>query len=77
MAQHLARLVFIDETWVKTNMVKTTGWAARGKRLVDHAPFGHWKTQTFIAGLRCDRLTALWVIDGPINKACFDPDYSP
>ena len=52
MANHLERLVFIDETSIKTNMVKTTGWAPRGQRLVDHAPFGHWRTQTFIAALR-------------------------
>ncbi|WP_300983946.1 hypothetical protein [Roseicyclus sp.] len=44
MANHLERLAFIDETSVKTNMAKTTGWAPRGQRLIDHAPFGHWRT---------------------------------
>ena len=58
MADQLERLVFLDETWLKTNMVKTTGWAPKGERLVDHAPFGHWNTQTFIAALRHDRLDA-------------------
>ena len=58
MVKHLERLVFLDETWLKTNMVKTTGWAPVGERLVDHAPFGHWNTQTFIAALRHDRLDA-------------------
>jgi hypothetical protein len=58
MANHLERLVFIDETSVKTNMVKTTGWSPCGQRLVDHAPFGHWRTQTFIGALRHDRLDA-------------------
>ncbi|MFM7185282.1 MAG: IS630 family transposase [Planctomycetota bacterium] len=72
MANMLTRLGFIDETWVKTNMAKTTGWAPRGERLIDHAPFGHWKTQTFIAALRHDRLDAPWVIDGPINGTMFD-----
>ena len=72
MAEHLERLVFLDETWLKTNMVKTSGWAPRGQRLVDHAPFGHWHTQTFIAALRCDRLEAPWVIDGPIDRPAFD-----
>ncbi|MGS4947393.1 hypothetical protein ACVDG3_18095, partial [Meridianimarinicoccus sp. RP-17] len=61
MARHLERLAFIDETSVKTNMVKTTGWAPRGQRLVDHAPFAHWRTQTFIGALRHDRLDAPWV----------------
>ena len=54
MADMLERLVFIDETSLKTNLVKTTGWAPVGKRLVDHAPFGHWQTLTFIAGLAQD-----------------------
>jgi hypothetical protein len=49
-------------------MAKTTGWAPRSERLVDHAPFGLWHTQTFIATLRHDRLDAPWVIDGPINR---------
>ena len=57
---------------VKTNMAKTTGWAPRGQRLIDHAPFGSWQTQTFIAALRHDRLDAPWVIDGPINRDLFD-----
>ena len=39
-------------------MAKTTGWAPKGARLIDHAPFGHWNTQTFIAALRHDRLDA-------------------
>lgn len=65
---------------VKTNMAKTTGGAPRGERRVDHAPFGHWHTQTpdpvrrrlFIAALRHDRLDAPRVIDAPINRALFD-----
>ena len=68
----LTRIGFIDETSVKTNTAKTTGWAPRGERLVDHAPFGHWHTQTFIAALRHDRPDAPWVIDGPINRDLFD-----
>ena len=58
MRKALDRLVFIDETSLKTNMVKTTGWAPVGDRLVDHAPFGRWRTQTFIAALRHDRIDA-------------------
>ena len=72
MVNHLERLAFIDETSVKTNMAKTTGWAPCGQRLVDHAPFGHWRTQTFIGALRHDRLDAPWVIDGAMNAELFD-----
>ena len=61
-----------DETSLKTNMVKTTGWSPKGARLIDNAPFGHWKTQTFIAALRHDRLDAAWVINGAMNGELFD-----
>ena len=65
-------LTFIDETSVKTNMAKTTGWAPKGQRLVDHAPFGHWRTQTFVGALRHDRLDAPWLIDGAMNGEMFE-----
>ena len=66
-----ARLVFIDETWIKTNMAPLRGWGPKGKRVRGFAPHGHWRTMTFLAALRCDRLTAPCVFDGPINGACF------
>ena len=66
-----SRLVFIDETWVKTNMAPLRGWGPRGRRLKGYAPYGHWKTLTFIAALRHDRIDAPWVIDGPINGEMF------
>ena len=72
MAREAHRLVFIDETSVNTKMVRARGRSLRGRRLRATAPFGHWKTQTFIAGLRCHGLTAPWVIDGPMNKASFE-----
>ena len=65
------RLVFIDETWTKTNMAPLRGWAARGARLVAKVPHGHWKTLTFVAALRHDRIEAPFVLDGPINGECF------
>jgi transposase len=65
------RLVFIDETWVKTNMAPLRGWGPRGKRLEARLPHGHWKTLTFVAALRADRVDAPWVIDGPINGELF------
>ena len=64
-------LVFIDETWIKTNMAPIRGWGPRGARLVARVPQGHWKTLTFLAALRCDRLTAPAVFDGPINGESF------
>ncbi|MDQ0513241.1 transposase [Angulomicrobium amanitiforme] len=66
-----SRLVFIDETWIKTNMAPLYGWGQKGKRLRGFAPHGHWKTLTFLGALRVDALTAPCVFDGPINGACF------
>ena len=43
----------------------------RGQRLIGKAPFGHWKTTTFTAGLRCDGLVAPWVLDGPMDGEAF------
>lgn len=63
--------MFIDETWTKTNMTRTHGWAPRGERLVAKVPHGHWKTPTFLAALRHDRITAPCLFDGPINGARF------
>lgn len=67
-----AKLVFIDETWVKTNMARVRGRSARGSRLIGRIPHGHWKTTTFLAALRVDRVEAPLVLDGPINGATFD-----
>jgi hypothetical protein len=66
-----ARLVFIDETWAKTNMTRTHGRCARGERLVAKVPHGRWRTMTFLAALRSDRIDAPCVIDGPINGTSF------
>lgn len=65
------RLVFIDETWAKTNMTRTHGWCRRGERLKAKVPHGHWKTLTFLAALRHDRIDAPAVFDGPINGVRF------
>jgi transposase len=65
------KLIFIDETWTKTNMVRLYGWAELGHRLIDAAPHGHWNTSTFIAGLRQDGLVAPCVFDGAINGELF------
>ena len=65
------RLVFVDETGTSTKMVRTRGRCRRGQRLIGKAPFGHWKTTTFTAGLRCAGLIAPFVLDGPMNGEAF------
>ncbi len=63
--------MFIDETWAKTNMTRLHGRCARGRRLVAKVPHGRWRTLTFLAALRRDRIDAPCVIDGPINGLSF------
>src|SRR5437762_7399626 len=65
------RLVFIDETWTRTDMAPLRGWAPRGRRLPAKVPHGRWKTMTFLAALRHDRIDAPWFIEGPIDGASF------
>lgn len=65
------RLVFIDETWIKTNMAPIRGWGTKGDRLRGFAPDGRWHTLTFLAALRTKALTAPCVVDGPINGVIF------
>lgn len=72
MRQEPHRLVFLDETGTSTKMTRLRGRCPKGQRLYAKAPFGHWKTQTFIAGLRCHGLTAPWVIDGPMTRRIFE-----
>ncbi len=67
----ISRLVFIDETWSKTNMTPLRGWAPVGERLIDKVPHGHWQTMTFLAALRHDRIDAPWLLDAPINGETF------
>jgi transposase len=65
------RLVFIDETWIKTNMTRTHGRCRKGERLCAKVPHGHWKTLTFLGALRVDRIDAPCVLDGPVNGESF------
>lgn len=65
------RLVFIDETWAKTNMAPLRGWGPRGQRLIGKAPHGRWRTLTFLAALRHDRVEAPCLFNGPINGPKF------
>jgi transposase len=66
-----ARLVFIDETAVSTNMVRLRGRAPRGVRLIGRVPLGEWKTITFVAALRHNKMTAPMVVDGPMTGEMF------
>lgn len=66
-----ARLVFIDETWTRTDMAPLRGWGPRGQRLVAQVPHGRWTTTTFLAALRHDRIAAPWLLDGPIDGESF------
>jgi transposase len=65
------RFVFLDETGATTAMTRLRGWGPRGERLVDAAPYGHWKTTTFVAGLRLDGVIAPCVLDGAMTGEVF------
>jgi hypothetical protein len=71
MREEPHRLVFTDETATTTKMTRLRGRARKGTRLKASAPFGHWGTQTFIAALRHDGLTAPWIIDARMNRKIF------
>lgn len=66
-----SKLVFLDETWATTNMARRFGRSARGTRVTGAVPYGHWKTSTFVAGLRHDGLIAPMVLDGAMNGEAF------
>ncbi len=65
------RFVFLDETSASTSMVRRYGWGPKGERLVDAAPAGHWRTTTFVAGLRASGIIAPFVLDGPMTGEVF------
>lgn len=67
------RLVFLDETGTTTKMTRPRGRCPKGRRLRSKAPFGHWMTQTLVAGLRCDKLAAPFVVNAPMNRCIFEP----
>lgn len=67
----VTKLVFLDETGASTNMTRTRGRAPKGERGVAAVPHGHWKTITFIAGLRVNEIIAPMVLDGPMDGEAF------
>ena len=66
------RLVFVDESWASTSMARRHGRCPRGQRLRMSVPHGHWKTTTFIAGLRSSGIVAPYVVDCPVNRDIFE-----
>ena len=66
------RLVFVDESWASTSMARRHGRCPRGERLRMSVPHGHWKTTTFIAGLRNSGIVAPYVVDCPVNRDIFE-----
>jgi transposase len=66
------RLIFIDETGTTTKMTRLRARCLKGQRLRAKAPFGHWMTQTLVAGLRCDGLTAPFVVNAPMDRRIFE-----
>jgi transposase len=67
----LSSLVFLDETWTKTNMTRLYGWADSSQRVVESVPHGHWKTTTWVSALRLEGVVAPLVVDGAINGELF------
>ena len=69
----MANIVFVDVTGCNTKMARLRGRCRRGERLKAAIPHGHWKTMTFIAGLRSDKLIAPWVIDASPERITIKP----
>jgi transposase len=67
-----ARLVFIDETWARTNMTRLRGRAPVGRRLVAAVPHGHWRTTTLVAALDRRGVRCAATLDGPVNRDAFE-----
>ncbi|HEY0353077.1 MAG TPA: transposase, partial [Enterovirga sp.] len=65
------RFVFLDETSASTNMIRLRGWGPRGERLLAATPHGHWRTTTFVAGLKASGIVAPFVLDGPMTGDVF------
>jgi len=66
------RLIFVDETWSKTNMTRLRGRAPVGERLIEKVPAGHWKTTTLVAALGVEGVHCSTVVDGAINADVFE-----
>ena len=67
-----AKLVFIDETWARTNMTRLRGRCPAGERLVAAVPHGHWRTTTLVAALDHRGVRCAATLDGPVNRDAFE-----
>jgi hypothetical protein len=67
----IGKLRFIDETSTSINMARLRGRCRRGERLIAYVPQGHWKTITFVAGLRQNKMVTPFVVDGPMTRTTF------
>lgn len=65
------QVVFIDETWAKTNMTRTYGRSLQGSRLIERTPCGRWQTTTFLGALRAEGFVPPLTVDGTINGLLF------
>lgn len=65
------KVVFVDETWAKTNMTRTYGRSRLGSRLIEKTPCGRWETTTFLGALRAEGFVAPLTVDGAINGPIF------
>lgn len=66
-----AKIVFIDETWAKTNMTRRYGRSSLGTRLLEKTPCGRWQMTTFLGALRVQGFVAPLTVEGAINGALF------
>ena len=65
------QVVFIDETWAKTNMTRRYGRSLLGSRVVEKTPYGRWQTTTFLGALRAEGFIAPLTVEGAINGPLF------
>ena len=65
------QIVFLDETWAKTNMTRRYGRTPCGQRLIEKTPYRRWETTTFLGALRATGFVAPLTIDGPLNGSVF------
>ena len=66
------RLVFLDESGAKTNMIRLFGRAMCGQRVVDQTPYGHWHTITILSAIRLDGVVAAMVVEGATDRLVFE-----
>lgn len=66
------RLIFLDESGLKTNMTRLYGRAHGGERCLDSAPCGHWETVTILSSIKLDGSTESLVFEGAMDRKMFD-----